>query len=127
MIGTSAWLVIPYSDSCGINFPILLLYLYTRFKDTNKFVIKIVYIVLISMIAYLGFKIKPMAFFIFIAICICEMKCVMKKMHREGFRGCKKALLYITIALISFLISKAAVTGAVNGMGFSIDQEAALG
>ena len=55
-------------------------------KDTNKFMLKILFIVLISVIAYFGFKIKPMAFIIFIAICVCELKCVMTKIRREGVK-----------------------------------------
>lgn len=66
-IGLSPWFLIPYSDSYSILFPISILYFYTK-KDK-----KIYDYILIGILIYLGYLIKPTVVIILIAIIILEL------------------------------------------------------
>lgn len=68
LLGFSPWLVIPYSDSVGLFFPTVVLYLYMIIekKNNHKWIINF----LIMFISYIGYKIKPQTFVLFIAIVI---------------------------------------------------------
>ena len=95
LVGISPWVSIPYSDSTALFIPILILYLYTNL-DTGKF--KIIKIVGLSFLGVLGYMIKPQTAILFISIFLVSILFI-------RLRYIKKTLKYLSIALISILIS----------------------
>ena len=66
-IGVSPWILVPYSDTYSIMFPIAVLYNYTK-KDK-----KLYDYLLIGIFSYIGYLIKPTAIIVLIAIVIIEL------------------------------------------------------
>ena len=66
-IGLSPWILVPYSDTYSIMFPIAVLYNYTK-KDK-----KLYNYLLIGIFSYIGYLIKPTAIIVLIAIVIIEL------------------------------------------------------
>lgn len=69
MIGLSPWISITYSDAWALPFPILLLWLRLCIDWKGKTYIKWL---VITVIAWFGFKIKPQVFFVFVAILLVD-------------------------------------------------------
>lgn len=67
-IGLSPWLVITYTDSMGLIFPILILFAYHKCNDKNVLMSTFV----ICLLTYFGYKIKPQVAFVSIAIIVIE-------------------------------------------------------
>lgn len=65
LVGSSGWVLIPYSDSIGIFFPTVLLFLFLFLKK-KKFLM----IMIVSLISFVSFHIKPQLFIMFIAFVI---------------------------------------------------------
>ena len=70
--GLSAWIMIPYSDSTGIIFPIFLFYLSVKIKETESVKKRCMLLFLLFFFCYIGFEIKPMAAIVVIAIVAVE-------------------------------------------------------
>ena len=70
--GVSAWIMIPYSDSTGIIFPIFLFYLSVKIKETESVKKRCMLLFLLFFFCYIGFEIKPMAAIVVIAIVAVE-------------------------------------------------------
>lgn len=81
LVGTSGWLMIPYSDSMGLFFPTMLLYLYVKLQN-GKYV-RLKWVVM-GMLSCLGYHIKPQIFITFIAIVIVEICSMKPKTVEEG-------------------------------------------
>jgi len=75
-IGTGPWLMIPYSDSMGLLFPVLILRIYQLQKNSNFFTLKWF---LIGLISFIGYKIKPQTAIIFIGIILIEIVALFQK------------------------------------------------
>lgn len=70
LVGMSPWTSIPYSDSMGLLFPILIIYFYVNRYSTNH---TLLFWFKITVVSVIGYKIKPQIFIIFIAILIIEL------------------------------------------------------
>lgn len=68
-VGLSPWKVIPYSDSTGLLFPMLILWVYQA--KTKKKHLWAKYF-LIGLLSFVGYKIKPQIVFVLIAVAIAE-------------------------------------------------------
>lgn len=55
-IGLSPWMRIPYSDSIGLIFPVLILWMYQKMDNEKKKYLKYI---MIAVVSFLGYKIKP--------------------------------------------------------------------
>lgn len=72
LVGTSPWLLIPYSDSMELIFPILLLYLWVRVQKASPKARLFLWLA-IGFFAAVGYHLKPQAVIIAIAICLTEL------------------------------------------------------
>lgn len=97
LIILSPWILVLYSDSFGIIFPILVIYLYTR---ENKGNLELFLIILFSII---GYFIKPTAIIVLMAICIVEIFTLKKEKFKK--LNIKKLALSISIILLAILLS----------------------
>jgi len=74
LVGLSPWVVIPYSDSVGLLFPAFILLMYLKIKNMSQDnAKKLVYLALLIMLMYFGYKIKPQIGIITIAIALYEL------------------------------------------------------
>lgn len=118
--GTSAWMVIPYSDSMGVIFPIAGFYLYLRCREGRR--AKLLWFV-IGILAYFAYKIKPQAFLIFLAIFLWsffELLCRWKEYWKTGIKTmfCVVAALAVSVGGFKVMIAQT---------GFQLDQEQTVG
>lgn len=115
LIGISPWVSIPYSDSMGLLFPILILDIYINRKNQKKIFVPWLEIAILS---FIGYKIKPQIFIVFIAILMVECINIFKekkKIKKDIFRRLAAVIIGIVCA---GLVSQA----AVSSMNFYIDK-----
>ena len=101
LIGVSPWMVICYSDSLAIFMPILIVYLYL--KENLGVLLKSI---LILVIGYLGYCIKPQVLIIIVAIFIIEFVKNLDSINKK----------LITKLCASLIISLVVVTMISTGM-----------
>lgn len=93
LIGLSPWKVICYSDSFALLFPVLILYIYLE-KRINVYVKSVI----ISILGYLGYCIKPQVLIIVIAIALIEGINKIKKVSKfEIGKLCVTGLVIIVL------------------------------
>lgn len=110
LVGLSPWVSIPYSDSTALIIPVLMLYLYTNIdKEGFK-------IVGLSFLGILGYMIKPQTAILFISICLVSILFI-------RLRYIKKTLKYLSIALISILISYFFIVIFMSNNNITINRE----
>ncbi len=98
LFALQSWIVVPYTDSLSIVFPILTMYIYLRMRDWKGNVI--LKWLIISIVPMLSYSLKALNVIIIIAILVSTF------LHKEeGFKKFLMALIGVIIAfLISFLI-----------------------
>ena len=124
LAGLSPWMVIFYSDSLSILFPILTLYLYTKacLKETGKE--SGMQKVLALLVCGVGYFIKPQCMIVVIAILAIELVKALQTKGKEallGF-GAMLAVPFLCVALISPLL-----TFAYESKGVPLDVEMKFG
>lgn len=82
-VGLSPWVTIPYSDSVGLLFPILILYLFFKLQNCNWDNLSLVFIIVL--VAFFGFKVKPQIGIITIAITIVSSVYLIFGMMQKNF------------------------------------------
>lgn len=117
LVGISPWMTIPYSDACGIIFPVSIFYLYQINVAGIKSYMKWGGIALLS---YWGYRIKPQIIIIFIAIIIVELlKGLTKKFTKEEI---KKYLLMVCILGAVIFLSSGLYSIIEKDTGIKIDK-----
>ena len=135
-IGISPWVTIPYSDSVGLLFPILILYLFLKLQNCNWDNLLLIFIIVL--VAFLGFKVKPQIGIITIAITIVSSVYLMfgmmqknftkqvknqkkkkkkEKIEKQNFR--KKVLSCVAGLVVAFMI----MSGITLGCQFELNKE----
>lgn len=127
LIGTSGWMVLPYSDGMGVIFPVLFLYLYLRCKECRKRVYKYCYVLALFVIIVIAYHIKPYTVIVLIAeIMIESIELMIRAFHRQNIHW-KACLFTVVVAVIGFLCSSFLVSQVTHSMGFTIDEEREMG
>lgn len=75
-LGTSPWVMIPYSDATGLLFPLLILWLYHRRDGSRRDLLRWA---LMGLLTLVGYKLKPQLAIMAIALWIVEVGCVFRK------------------------------------------------
>ena len=114
LIGLSPWVSILYSDPLGIFFPIAVLWLYLMTSECRK---PAILWLLVGFLSFVGYRIKPTAMIVFIAICIVELLNTAR--HREVKR--------LVFALAGLFVGMAVCSAVVSLSGYSIDKERSFG
>ncbi len=123
LVGLSGWIVIPYSDGMGVIFPILLLYLYIRYKECTKQSNKYLFILFLFISGAIAYHIKPYTVIVLIAVVIIEGFEFLKTIRKQGIHSMKRALNALLVAIIGMMCSLTLITVATHYMGFSINAE----
>lgn len=69
----SPWMLIPYSDTLSMLFPILIFYLYIKQKELKNKTLRLLLIFNMGILGLIGFQIKPTAIIVLIAIIMGEI------------------------------------------------------
>lgn len=122
IVGLSPWLVITYSDSIGLIFPILFLYLHQKVNDGNIFKMT----VLMGVLSFIGYKIKPQVIFVCIAIVIVHLLVVNLSSYdfKRFIREMKIAIIFISAVILSNFVYQSFV---VPSTYFKLNKEAEFG
>lgn len=123
LIGLSGWIVIPYSDGMGVIFPVLLLYLYIRYKECTRKNIKYLFILLLFVSGAIAYHIKPYTVIVLISVVIIEGFEFLKTVRKQGIHSMRRALNILLVAIIGMICSLLLITEATHSMGFTIDEE----
>ena len=119
LIGLSPWVSIPYSDSTGLFFPSAILALYV--SKPEKPCLTAAKWLLIGLLAYVGFKIKPTVLIVLIAVAIVRLPYIADRQRRKALlRGA--AFCAVGLALGSGIFRF-----AYNRFSLEIDPEARFG
>ncbi len=118
-IGISPWLSIPYSDSTGIIFPVIILYSYMVYKKSGTKR----HLFLIGFFSYFGFSIKPQTVIVTIAIVICEGLRLLS-LPKKSVTKCFKVLPMLILAVCCSMFMKA---NMVSSSGIHLDRNQQLG
>ena len=122
LLGVSPWLVIPYSDSMGLIFPIAIIRIYQIIKNKRFVLVKWFSIGIFS---FVGYMIKPQIFIVFIAIIVIEAMQFVKEKDCGLIRRLNiKSLISL---LLSILVCFGIYVSAFNLIGIKINKEKKLG
>lgn len=104
----SPWIAVPYSDSFGLLFPVLLLYLYLIARNATRCWSRLLVWSLIGFVGLVGFNIKPTVIFVLIAIVLVFLTSTV--LVRSTLREKAVALGLVGAALGVFAAGSSAVT-----------------
>lgn len=119
LIGTSPWVMIPYSDSMTLIFPILITWIWSLLKNNRYTILKWT---LIAAISYIGYKLKPQIIITLIAIIIIQF--LYTKFSKEGVIHLLKCAIPMAISVV---ILNFAVSGLTTSLPFQLDPNLELG
>ena len=94
------YIIIPYTDTISMVFPILIFYLYIKIKEEKNENKRAFFTILEGMLTILGYHIKPTIVIVVIAICIVEiLRCKKIKMIKIFLKkvqpfGVLKSIIY---------------------------------
>ncbi len=111
----SPWIAVPYSDTFGLIFPVLLLYLYLLQQDTKGRVTRMMLWAGMGIVGVIGYNIKPTAVFTLIAIAIVALLTV--KISDHGWRPFFFQLTGVLVAFAFFAGGSQAMNVAENRSG----------
>lgn len=126
LVGLSGWLVIPYSDGSGAVFPVLLLFLYLKEKESGRFINKVLYAGAIAFVAHIGYQIKPTALIAVIAMGILEGIAFAGCIWKREWETVRRGMICLAVMLAAWIISAVLVSVLIGRMGFQINEESAL-
>ena len=127
LVGLSGWILIPYSDSTGLIFPILMFYIYTILKETKNIKKKCAGAFLIMFLGYIGFQIKPMVAIVLIAIIVIEVFNFINQKITKKQADIKEVTKYISFGVLGIAIASILVSSAIKSMDFPVVTETVLG
>lgn len=128
LAGLSGWMVIPYSDGTGIIFPVCLLALYLKMKETDWAGKKYILLFIIVCLGVIGYHIKPTSVIVLIAMAVVELTNWMKSsLENRRLMMLKRIGCIVLISVAALMFTLQVVSLLIDQMHFNINQERALG
>ena len=127
LVGLSGWIMIPYSDSTGIIFPILILYIYTIIKENDNSRWKYVGIFSLTFLGYVGFQIKPMVVIVLIAVVIIEGFNLINQYIAFRKINLKEYIRCLFSGIVGLVLAYLIIGMAFKAMNFPVVTENVLG
>ncbi len=119
LIGLSPWMVICYSDSFALFMPILIIYIYM-----NEKICYIIKYVMIFVVGYLGYCIKPQVIIVVIAILGVE---IIKRIGKTDIKLLKRDVMAIGISIAFILCLMICMQKLYESEGFDTDSNKKFG
>lgn len=128
LLGTSGWLMIPYTDSLGLLLPISIFYLYQLTENKRFLLLKWF---LLGHIACWGYHLKPQIIIVFVAILLVQLFCLFEKRSTEDKESRRQSMGRSRNCAVSVMagVFSAALLYALllQQMDLKLDQEKAFG
>lgn len=125
LLGMSGWNVVTYTDIMGLIFPTAILRTYLSLRNKKRILLKWE---LIFALAYWGFKMKPTAAIMMIAILMAEGIHIIGNIKRNCVEEIlAKSVKIFCIGAMSVVIYSMMFSTAINSTGLKIDKEANTG
>lgn len=121
LLGTSPWLVIPYSDSMGLLVPIAVLRIYHHVQNGRDTYLKWASIAALS---FVGYQIKPQTLIVFIAIVIIQLVHLVADLNVKSI---KKSAAAVAVMMATVIMFSTANTWFTNSLGFKLDKNKEIG
>ena len=118
LLGLSGWITIPYTDGMSLFYPILILRCFQRKESCDKN--KYGWWGTIVFLSYWGFKTKPTALIIFIAIIIVEGIYKIAELNKTNMISFAKI---VTVSFIVLFVSNAIFKSALGTTGITVNRE----
>lgn len=115
LIFFSGWTGIVYSDSMGLIFPTLMIWLYQNRNTMHKFIVW----PSIALLGYWGYRIKPQIFIMFIAIVMISLINFILKPDKR--KKVKNNFGVITVVLVVLFVSSSTYKNLPERMGYKIN------
>ncbi|WP_022779865.1 hypothetical protein [Butyrivibrio sp. AE3009] len=126
LLGISGWIVIPYTDSMGLVFPILIMRQYQLFRRIPTK--KLWRTFTITLLSYWGYKLKPMILIMAIAIVITEIIYGLKDISKSVIKNRTKYFIaMLMIIAITVIASQGLFKKAIAYTRIEIDENMNLG
>lgn len=110
LIALSPWMVIPYSDTLGMPFPILCLFSYLYIKN------KYLKYLLCAFSTAIGYLLKPTVIIILIALCIVELCKIIANLTKGKFQY--KSIIALLLATVLSLLT----ANGIKNLVYHIDE-----
>lgn len=123
LIGLSAWKIAPYTDTYGLLFPILCIYLYVCYKQSKTLWQKILLLFLSIVSGALGGFIKPNLLLVIIAILLTEL--IAFFYDRKG--QWKYLLSSIFMTIVMLLVTQMCQCVLIEAMGIETNENVEAG
>ncbi|MCR5403909.1 MAG: hypothetical protein K6E91_08865 [Butyrivibrio sp.] len=122
LIGTSPWSVVVYSDGFGLIFPVLTIWLWTRFERLSG-VKKYLTFLLLCLVSYIGYSIKATVIVAFIAVMMITVCRFLAKCLKDKRADFISAAAVTASVLVVFTGGKACLERLYDRMGLELDME----
>ena len=122
LAGLSPWMCIPYSDSFGILFPILTVYLYSKPRKTEWG--SVCGKAAAVCVGCVGYYMKPQCVIPALGLLCVELVCVLRRKSPQ--RG-RKLLILLAVAFLTVKFVGGLLTWGYESNGASLDSEAKYG
>lgn len=99
LVGISPWKMAPYTDTYGMIFPVMCIYFYLCFRDSEKTAVKYPCLLLSLLSGMLGGFIKPSLYLVVIAIVAVELARIPARGRKEWQFLCIEMLLVLLLLL----------------------------
>lgn len=114
-IALSPWIAVPYSDTLGMVFPLLLLQLFLLSQETKTPVLAFGFWFGMGLVAAIGFYIKPTIVFVLIAASIVMI--FTRRTHRREWRRMAVVAGCLLLAVGTFAVGTTAIKASVAASG----------
>lgn len=121
LVGFSPWNVITYTDTMALFFPMATLRLYQLTKNGKYIYVKWAMIFAVS---YMGYKMKPTAVIVFLAIIITQICGLLSEFRKEKI---KKAVRICLLAVVVLAGCSGVFSAILHTSGLKIDKEKNVG
>lgn len=98
VLGMTPWMIIPYTDTLSMVFPILAFYLYLLIKEQPNWKKKIALLMLLGSCLVLGLIIKPTAIIIAIALILVEL--LFFEINKKNIKNAAKSIICIIVGAV---------------------------
>lgn len=126
LVGISPWIVIPYSDSMGLIFPVLIFNIYIYKNQKSNHYSDILKWGVITLLSYIGYKIKPQIIILFIGIIITELYTSLFNLKKTK-RNSKKIFKTIAGMALGFILAISFTNIITNNTPLSLNSELTFG
>ena len=114
LVMLSPWTLVVYTDALALIMPVLLIWLYLKKQESNRYVTKLLYYILICFIGFAAYRLKATAAVAFIAIVITEIVGLIAEFSEN-----RKESLLSAVSLLLVLVIMATASGKLFSYTYS--------